>query len=56
MHVDAPVGEINTHYGILPIPVITQGPRKVDPRGHAWRRVRNALRQPTLHDGEEDFM
>jgi 6-phosphofructokinase 1 len=27
------VGLVNTHYVYLPIPVIIQAPRKVDPRG-----------------------
>lgn len=47
------VGEVNTHYVVLPIPVITQGPKRVDPRGSAWRRVRRVLRQPALHDSIE---
>ena len=44
------IGEVNTHYAVLPIPVITQGPKRVDPRGCAWRRVRRVLRQPSLVD------
>lgn len=42
--------QVNTHYVLLPIPVITQAPRRVDPHGKAWRRVRSALHQPSLHD------
>ncbi|GFR51324.1 hypothetical protein Agub_g13689 [Astrephomene gubernaculifera] len=42
------VGLVNTHYVYLPIPVIIQAPRKVDPRGKAWNRLRAAIGQPSF--------
>lgn len=32
------VGLVNTHYVYLPIPVVIQAPRTVDPRGKQWNR------------------
>lgn len=37
-HTGITVGLVNTHYVYLPIPVIIQAPRKVDPRGKMWNR------------------
>ncbi|KAJ9512526.1 hypothetical protein QJQ45_018973, partial [Haematococcus lacustris] len=42
------VGLVNTHYVYLPIPVVIQAPRKVDPRGKAWNRLRAAIGQPNF--------
>ncbi|KAG2446591.1 hypothetical protein HYH02_008576 [Chlamydomonas schloesseri] len=42
------VGLVNTHYVYLPIPVIIQAPRKVDPRGKAWNRLRASIGQPSF--------
>ncbi|CAK0785553.1 hypothetical protein CVIRNUC_008763 [Coccomyxa viridis] len=40
------VGLVNTHYVYLPIPVIIQDTRKVDPRGRSWNRLKTAINQP----------
>jgi len=42
------VGLVNTHYCYLPIPVIIQAPRRVDPRGKAWNRLRATIGQPNF--------
>lgn len=42
------VGLVNTHYVLLPIPVVIQAPRKVDPRGKAWNRLRASIGQPNF--------
>jgi 6-phosphofructokinase 1 len=39
------VGLVNTHYCYLPIPVIIQAPRRIDPRGRMWNRLRAAIGQ-----------
>ncbi|BDA40893.1 ATP-dependent 6-phosphofructokinase 5, chloroplastic [Coccomyxa sp. Obi] len=47
------VGLVNTHYVYLPIPVVIQAPRKVDPRGKTWNRLRASIGQPNfVHEGE----
>eukprot|EP00879_Flechtneria_rotunda_P018236 GHRR01019131.1.p1 GENE.GHRR01019131.1~~GHRR01019131.1.p1 ORF type:complete len:145 (+),score=41.55 GHRR01019131.1:247-681(+) len=43
------VGLVNTHYVYLPIPVIIQAPRKVDPRGKMWNRLRASIGQPNFY-------
>lgn len=43
------VGLVNTHYVYLPIPVIIQAPRRVDPRGKMWNRLRAAIGQPNFY-------
>ena len=43
------VGLVNTHFCFLPIPVIIQAPRQVDPSGRQWNRLRMANRQPDLN-------
>lgn len=43
------VGQVNTHYVCMPIPVIIQAPRKVDPRGKMWNRLRAAIGQPNFY-------
>ncbi|KAL3130771.1 hypothetical protein ABBQ38_000116 [Trebouxia sp. C0009 RCD-2024] len=40
------VGLINTHYVYLPIPIIIQAARTVDPKGRSWNRLRTAINQP----------
>jgi 6-phosphofructokinase 1 len=42
------VGLVNTHYVYLPIPVIIQAARKVDPRGKMWNRLRASIGQPNF--------
>nr|WHU05653.1 6-phosphofructokinase 1 [Chromochloris zofingiensis] len=42
------VGLVNTHYVFLPIPTIIQAPRKVNPRGRRWNRLKTAINQPDL--------
>ncbi|KAI8474291.1 MAG: phosphofructokinase family protein [Monoraphidium minutum] len=42
------VGLVNTHYVYLPIPVVIQAPRKIDPRGKAWNRLRASIGQPNF--------
>mmetsp|Transcript_25298 Transcript_25298/g.60182 ORF Transcript_25298/g.60182 Transcript_25298/m.60182 type:complete len:455 (-) Transcript_25298:517-1881(-) len=43
------VGLVNTHYVYLPIPIIIQNVRKVDPSGKQWNRLRASIGQPTFH-------
>jgi len=42
------VGLVNTHYVYLPIPIVIQAPRRVDPRGKQWNRLRAAIGQPNF--------
>lgn len=42
------VGLVNTHYVYLPIPVVIQAPRTVDPRGKQWNRLRSSIGQPNF--------
>ena len=42
------VGLVNTHYVYLPIPVVIQAPRRVDPRGKQWNRLRASIGQPNF--------
>eukprot|EP00879_Flechtneria_rotunda_P016064 GHRR01016804.1.p1 GENE.GHRR01016804.1~~GHRR01016804.1.p1 ORF type:complete len:314 (+),score=95.07 GHRR01016804.1:953-1894(+) len=42
------VGLVNTHYVYLPIPTIIQAPRKVNPKGRRWNRLKTAINQPDL--------
>ena len=42
------VGLVNTHYVYLPIPIIIQAPRRVDPRGKMWNRLRASIGQPNF--------
>lgn len=42
------VGLVNTHYVLLPIPVVIQQPRRVDPSGKQWNRLRASIGQPSL--------
>ncbi|KAL4440737.1 hypothetical protein ABPG77_000446 [Micractinium sp. CCAP 211/92] len=42
------VGLVNTHYCYLPIPLIIQAPRKVDPHGELWNRLRSSIGQPNF--------
>ncbi|EFN58628.1 hypothetical protein CHLNCDRAFT_29926 [Chlorella variabilis] len=42
------VGLVNTHYCYLPIPLIIQAPRKVDPTGELWNRLRSSIGQPVF--------
>lgn len=45
-YTDFTVGLVNTHYVYLPIPVIIQAPRVVDPQGRQWNRLKTAIKQP----------
>lgn len=42
------VGLVNTHYVYLPIPTIIQAPRRVNPKGRRWNRLKTAINQPDL--------
>lgn len=42
------VGQVATHFTLLPIPVVTTAPRKIDPLGKAWNRLRAAIGQPNF--------
>lgn len=42
------VGLVNTHFVYLPIPIVIQAPRKVDPQGELWNRLRSSIGQPNL--------
>lgn len=44
----AVVGLVNTHYVYLPIPIVIQAPRRVDPRGKQWNRLRASIGQPNF--------
>ncbi|KIZ06337.1 hypothetical protein MNEG_1619 [Monoraphidium neglectum] len=41
-------GLVNTHYVYLPIETIIQAPRKVNPTGRRWNRLKTAINQPDL--------
>lgn len=43
------VGLVNTHYTYLPIPTVIQAPRRVDPAGKTWNRLRASIGQPTFY-------
>ncbi|KAF5839848.1 phosphofructokinase [Dunaliella salina] len=43
------VAQVNTHFAMLPIPVITKYPRRVDPLGKPWTRLKADVQQPPLH-------
>ncbi|CAL5226255.1 g9100 [Coccomyxa viridis] len=40
------VGLVNTHHVYLPIPVVIQSPRQVDPRGEMWHQLLDSNCQP----------
>lgn len=42
------VGQVNTHHVMLPIPVIIQAARTVDPKGRDYDRLLAAIQQPDL--------
>lgn len=42
------IGLVNTHYVLLPIGVIIQAPRVVDPLGRSYNRLVTAINQPAL--------
>jgi 6-phosphofructokinase 1 len=44
------VGLVNTHFVYLPIPIVIQAPRNVDPQGELWNRLRSSIGQPNLMD------
>ncbi|KAL0047542.1 hypothetical protein WJX82_006197 [Trebouxia sp. C0006] len=44
------VGLVNTHYVYLPIPIIIQAARTVDPKGRSWNRLKTAINQPDFVD------
>lgn len=44
------VGLVNTHFVYLPIPLVIQAPRKVDPAGELWNRLRSSIGQPNFND------
>uniref|UniRef100_A0A1D2A0K5 Phosphofructokinase domain-containing protein n=2 Tax=Auxenochlorella protothecoides TaxID=3075 RepID=A0A1D2A0K5_AUXPR len=48
------VGLINTHYCYIPIPMVIQAPRTVDPHGELWARLRSAIGQPSFVDDEDE--
>lgn len=48
------VGLINTHYAYIPIPMVIQAPRTVDPNGELWARLRSAIGQPSFIAGDDD--
>jgi 6-phosphofructokinase 1 len=41
-------GLVNTHYVYLPIETVIQAPRKVNPTGRRWNRLKTAISQPDL--------
>jgi len=46
------VGLINTHYAYLPIGPVIEKPRRVDPQGRMWNRLRLTLGQPVFAEDE----
>ncbi|KAL4423922.1 hypothetical protein ABPG75_001223 [Micractinium tetrahymenae] len=42
------MGLVNTHYCYLPIRTVIQAPRRVDPRGKTWNRLRVSIGQPNF--------
>lgn len=44
------VGLVSGHHVLLPIPVVIQAPRRVDPRGKQWNRLRAAIGQPNFEE------
>lgn len=44
------VGLVNTHFVYLPIEVVIQAPRKVDPHGELWNRLRSSIGQPNFNE------
>ncbi|KAK9809983.1 hypothetical protein WJX72_002965 [[Myrmecia] bisecta] len=44
------VGLVNTHYVYLPIPIVISAPRRVDPKGKMWNRLRASIGQPSFVD------
>ncbi|KAK9831834.1 hypothetical protein WJX81_000048 [Elliptochloris bilobata] len=48
------VGLVNTHYVYLPIPFVIMAPRRVDPRGKTWNRLRASIGQPNFVDVEAE--
>ena len=40
------VGLVNTHYVYLPIPIVIQAPRRVDPKGKKWNQLLASIGQP----------
>ena len=48
------VGMCSGHHCYLPIPVIIQAPRRVDPRGKQWNRLKAAIGQPSFVDGDDE--
>jgi 6-phosphofructokinase 1 len=44
------VGLVNTHFVYLPIPLVIQAPRKVDPSGELWNRLRSSIGQPNFNE------
>ncbi|KAI8467582.1 MAG: phosphofructokinase family protein [Monoraphidium minutum] len=47
-YTDFTTGLVNTHYVYLPIETIIQAPRKVNPTGRRWNRLKTAINQPDL--------
>ncbi|KAI3432447.1 hypothetical protein D9Q98_003998 [Chlorella vulgaris] len=43
------MGLVNTHYCYLPIHTVIQAPRRVDPRGKTWNRLRASIGQPNFY-------
>eukprot|EP01025_Chloroclados_australasicus_P013305 TRINITY_DN16286_c0_g1_i1.p1 TRINITY_DN16286_c0_g1~~TRINITY_DN16286_c0_g1_i1.p1 ORF type:complete len:540 (+),score=59.24 TRINITY_DN16286_c0_g1_i1:180-1799(+) len=48
-YTDFTVGLVNTHYVYLPIPVVIQRPRVVNPKGRNWNRLVVTTGQPDLN-------
>ncbi|GMH35503.1 hypothetical protein BSKO_03371 [Bryopsis sp. KO-2023] len=42
------VGLVNTHFVYLPIPDVIQAPRRVNPKGRRWNRLKTAINQPNF--------
>ncbi|CAK0755833.1 hypothetical protein CVIRNUC_002405 [Coccomyxa viridis] len=51
-YTECTVGLVNTHYVYLPIPVVIQAPRRVDPKGKTWNRLRASIGMPNFVDEE----
>ncbi|KAI7844542.1 hypothetical protein COHA_001900 [Chlorella ohadii] len=42
------VGQVNTHMVYLPLQVLAQAPRQMDPNGELWNRLKAAIGQPSF--------
>jgi 6-phosphofructokinase 1 len=44
------VAQVQSHFSLLPAPLLTLSARRVDPDGKMWNRLRAALAQPHFQE------